>query len=51
MNGVYQAEQAVDLLENINFDIALTSKTKRANDTLDIILKGIKQASIPVKKI
>ena len=48
--GISEAEQAVDLLENINFDIAFTSKLKRANDTLDIILKGIKQTSIPVEK-
>ena len=48
--GISEAEQAVGLLENINFDIAFTSKLKRANDTLDIILKGIKQTSIPVEK-
>ena len=48
--GISEAEQAVDLLENIDFDIAFTSKLKRANDTLDIILKGIKQTSIPVEK-
>ena len=35
--GVAEAEQAVNLLESINFDIAFTSELKRANDTLDII--------------
>jgi len=47
--GVTEAEQAVSLLEEINFDMAFTSKLKRANDTLDIILKGIKQ-EIPIEK-
>ena len=48
--GRYEAEQAVGLLQNINFDIAFTSKLKRASDTLDIILKGINQTFIPVEK-
>ncbi|MFL2940366.1 MAG: 2,3-bisphosphoglycerate-dependent phosphoglycerate mutase [Candidatus Poseidoniales archaeon] len=48
--GIAEAKQAVNLLKKINFDMAFTSKLKRANDTLDIILKGIKQTSIPVKK-
>ena len=47
--GVTEAEQAVSLLEEINFDMAFTSNLKRANDTLDIILKGIKQ-EIPIEK-
>ena len=47
--GINEAKQAVNLLEQINFDMAFTSKLKRANDTLDIILKGIKQ-DIPVEK-
>ena len=48
--GRSEAEQAVGLLQNINFDIAFTSKLKRASDTLDIILKGINQTFIPVEK-
>ena len=48
--GVTEAEQAVSLLEKIDFDMAFTSKLKRANDTLDLILKGIKQESIPIEK-
>ena len=47
--GITEAKQAVILLENIDFDMAFTSKLKRANDTLDIILKGIKQ-EIPIEK-
>lgn len=47
--GVAEAEQAVNLLESINFDIAFTSELKRANDTLDIILKGLRQ-EIPIEK-
>ena len=47
--GMNEAKQAVSLLEEINFDMAFTSKLKRANDTLDIILKGIKQ-NIPIEK-
>ena len=39
--GVNEAKQAVDLLKNITFDMAFTSKLKRANDTLGIILNGI----------
>ena len=48
--GVNEAKQAVDLLKNITFDMAFTSKLKRANDTLGIILNGIGQESIPVEK-
>ena len=47
--GVEEAKQAVNLLENIDFDRAFASKLKRASDTLDIILKGIKQ-EIPIEK-
>ena len=35
--GVSEAEQAVILLKEINFDMAFTSKLKRANVTLDLI--------------
>lgn len=44
--GINEAKQAVALLKEIKFDIAFTSKLKRANDTLDIILKGINQDNI-----
>ena len=47
--GINEAKQAVNLLDKINFDMAFTSKLKRANDTLDLILKGIKQ-DIPIEK-
>ena len=47
--GINEAKQAVSLLEEINFDMAFTSKLKRANDTLDLILKGIEQ-DIPIEK-
>ena len=48
--GVAEAKQAVDLLKDIDFNMAFTSKLKRASDTLDIILKGINQTFIPVEK-
>ena len=48
--GVKEAKQAVTLLEKVNFDMAFTSKLKRANDTLHLILKGINQESIPIEK-
>ena len=48
--GVKEAKQAVTLLEKVNFDMAFTSKLKRANDTLNLILKGINQESILIEK-
>ena len=48
--GVAEAKQAVNLLEDVNFDMAFTSKLKRANDTLSFILKGIGQESIHIEK-
>ena len=48
--GVKEAKQAVTLLEEVNFDMAFTSKLKRANDTLNLILKGINQESILIEK-
>ena len=48
--GRNEAEQAVELLENYNFDIAFTSDLIRAQDTLEIILEGIKQSNIPIIK-
>ena len=47
--GINEAKQAVNLLEEINFDMAFTSKLKRANDTLNLILKGIEQ-DIPIER-
>jgi len=47
--GINEAKQAVNLLEEIKFDMAFTSNLKRANDTLDLILKGIEQ-DIPIEK-
>lgn len=48
--GISEAEQAVSLLEEIDFDMAFTSELKRANNTLELILKGIKQESITIEK-
>ena len=48
--GVSEAKQAVGLLKDVNFDMAFTSKLKRANDTLNLILKGIGQESIHIEK-
>tara|TARA_B100000953_G_scaffold281386_1_gene258825 strand:+ start:234 stop:881 length:648 start_codon:yes stop_codon:yes gene_type:complete len=48
--GRNEAKQAVALLKEIKFDIAFTSKLKRASDTLDIILKGINQDNIPTER-
>ena len=48
--GVAEAKQAVDLLKDIDFNMAFTSKLKRAKDTLSLILKGIGQESINIEK-
>ena len=48
--GISEAKEAVSLLEEIDFDMAFTSELKRANNTLDLILKGIKQESITIEK-
>ena len=48
--GMDEAEQAVELLKNYNFDMAFTSDLVRAQDTLNIILDGIKQSDIPITK-
>jgi len=39
--GIKEAKDAVDLLKKIPIDIAFTSKLKRAQNTLDIILSGL----------
>ena len=41
-NGIKEAQDAISLLKNIPIDIAFTSNLKRAQDTLDIILSGLK---------
>ena len=48
--GVAEAKQAVDLLDGLRFDMAFTSKLKRANETLKLILEGIGQESIHIEK-
>ena len=45
-----EAKQAVDLLDGLSFDMAFTSKLKRANETLKLILEGIGQESIHIEK-
>ncbi|NEN23505.1 2,3-bisphosphoglycerate-dependent phosphoglycerate mutase [Cryomorpha ignava] len=46
--GVAEAKRAGELLKEYNFDEAFSSTLKRANRTLDIILKEIDQTNIPV---
>jgi len=41
--GIKEAEQAAPLINNIQFTHAFTSELKRAQNTLDIILKNINQ--------
>lgn len=48
--GEEEAGKAGDKLKDYKFDSAFTSDLKRAQHTLDIILKKINQESIPVKK-
>ena len=48
--GIDEAKQAVSILKNYDFDIAFTSDLVRAQDTLSIILEGIGQDKIPIKK-
>jgi 2,3-bisphosphoglycerate-dependent phosphoglycerate mutase len=48
--GVEEAEKAGEKLMNFKFDEAFTSDLIRAQRTLEIILKKIKQESIPVSK-
>ena len=48
--GRDEAKQAVDLLKSYKFDMAFTSNLIRAQETLDIILKGINQNDIPITK-
>jgi len=48
--GKDEAEQAVEILKNYSFDMAFTSDLVRAQDTLNIILEGIRQSDIPITK-
>ena len=48
--GRNEAKQAVELLKSYEFDMAFTSDLIRAQETLDIILKGIKQGDISITK-
>ncbi|MBE27916.1 MAG: 2,3-bisphosphoglycerate-dependent phosphoglycerate mutase [Euryarchaeota archaeon] len=48
--GRDEAKQAVELLKSYKFDMAFTSNLIRAQETLDIILKGINQNDIPITK-
>lgn len=46
--GVAEAKRAGELLKEYKFDEAFSSTLKRANKTLDIILKEIGQTDIPI---
>ena len=48
--GRDEAKQAVELLKSYEFDMAFTSNLIRAQETLDIILKGINQNDISITK-
>ncbi len=48
--GEEEAKKAAEKLKDYTFDEAFTSDLKRAQRTLDIILKGIGQDNIPVEK-
>jgi len=48
--GIDEAKQAVNLLKDYKFDMAFTSDLIRAQDTLNIILEGIKQQNIAIEK-
>ena len=50
--GVNEAIEAGKVLKEkgYKFDLAYTSVLKRANDTLDLILKEMEEENIPIKK-
>lgn len=48
--GIAEAHKAAEKLNGFHFDMAFSSVLKRANDTLDIILKDLGQSDIPVFK-
>ena len=49
--GIDEAKQAAELLKDYKFDIAFTSALIRAQDTLNLILKGINQEKKFQKKV
>lgn len=48
--GMKDAKAAAGQLKDFTFDLAFTSRLQRANTTLEIILKELKQDKIPVEK-
>lgn len=48
--GMQDAATAASVLKDLTFDLAWTSRLKRANDTLSTILKGIGQEGLRVEK-
>lgn len=48
--GIEEAKRAAKILQPYRFDRAFTSRLKRAQDTLSIILEGTGQTAIPVTK-
>ena len=48
--GMDEAKQAAELLKDYKFDVAFTSALIRAQDTLNLILKGIDQEDLEVIK-
>ena len=48
--GMQDAATAASVLKDLGFDVAWTSRLKRANDTLATILKGIGQEGLTVEK-
>ena len=49
--GIDEAKQAAELLKDYKFDIAFTSALIRAQDTLELILKGIDQEELDLSLI
>lgn len=48
--GMQDAATAAAVLKDLTFDVAWTSRLKRANDTLATILKGIGQEGVRIEK-
>ncbi len=49
-DGIREAHEAADALRDVRFDVGFTSALKRAQETLDIILKDLGQADIPITR-
>jgi len=47
-DGIAEAHEAANALKGIRFDIGFTSALKRAQETLNLILKDLGQADIPI---